>query len=323
MKANGNRSQMIASSFKACSKNSYHKSEILPELLNLQSEMVKVAFPEMDDESRASLRLWDIVDRLEEASASKRGKGAAEIAEFKQSCKTVGNMIAAEISGKRGENVTFNRLEKAGFDGVAVRNIEVTRNDYRTEIDGVVLTSRGAVVVEVKNTRKNVFIDEEGNAYRTGKFTRLDCNLLGKMQARQEFVAETLAAAGYPNVEVSGVVVYTNDRIEIQNHCESINVSFLSRLPYLIKSLPCGESRGAKDLQQMALALEKASSHELYPMNLDMGVFKQQFAVAITSLDESEPKRPEIISRLMSVFSKARQTVSVSSVREPQLPASA
>lgn len=323
MKANENRAQMMASSFKACSKSSYHKSEILIELLNLQSEMVKVAFPEMDDESRASLRLWDIVDRLEETSASKHGKGAAEIAEFKQSCKTVGNMIAAEISGKRGENAAFNRLEKAGFDGVAVRNIEVTRDDYRTEIDGVVLTSRGAIVVEVKNTRKDVFIDEEGNAYRTGKFTRLDCNLLGKMQARQEFVADTLAAAGYPNVEVSGVVVYTNDRIEIQNHCESINVSFLSRLPYLIKSLPHGESRGAKDLQQMAAALEKASSHELYPMDLDMGVFKQQFAVAITSLDESEPKCPEIISRLMSVFSKSRQTAPVSSVRELQLPASA
>lgn len=323
MKANENRAQMMASSFKACSKSSYHKSEILPELLNLQSEMVKVAFPEIDDESRASLRLWDIIDRLEEVSASKRGKGAAEIAEFRQSCKTVGNMIAAEISGKRGENAAFNRLEKAGFDGVVVRNIEVTRDDYRTEIDGVVLTSRGAIVIEVKNTRKDVFIDEEGNAYRTGKVTKLDCNLLGKMQARQEFVAETLAAAGYPNVEVSGVVVYTNDRIEIQNHCESINVSFLSRLPYLIKSLPHEESRGAKDLQQMAVALEKASSHELYPMDLDMGAFKQQFAVAITSLDESEPKRPEIISRLMSVFSKSRQTSPVSSVCELQLSASA
>lgn len=323
MKANENHAQMMASSFEACSKSAYHKSEILPELLNLQAEMVKAAFPEMSNEERASLRLWDIVDRLEAASASKRGKGAAEIAEFKQSCKTIGNMIAAEISGKRGEEATFNRLEKAGFDGIVVRNIEATRDDYRTEIDGVVLTSKGAVVVEVKNTRKDVFIDEEGNAYRTGKFTRLDCNLLGKMQARQEFVAETLAAAGYPDVEVSGIVVYTNDRIEIQNHCKSINVSFLSRLPHLVKSLPHGEAYSMEELEQMAAALEEASSHELYPMDFDMYIFKQQFAVAITSLDKSEPKRPVIISRLMNVFSKTRQASPAGNVREPQLPASA
>ncbi|MBQ6416842.1 MAG: hypothetical protein IJJ65_11405, partial [Butyrivibrio sp.] len=44
----------------------------------------------------------------------------------------------------------------------------------------------GAVtIIEVKNTAKNIFLDENGDYFRTGEYLRWDCNIAEKMTLKE------------------------------------------------------------------------------------------------------------------------------------------
>ena len=58
-----NRVNEILDQMTAFSKESYTKEEYLPELLKLQSEIVRLTFNDEHDEE-AKLRLWDVSDHL-------------------------------------------------------------------------------------------------------------------------------------------------------------------------------------------------------------------------------------------------------------------
>ena len=96
-----------------------------------------------------------------------------------------------------------------------IKNLEICEDEYHTEIDGLVLTSAGITIIEVKNSSKNIYIDEKGNYYRTGSYNKLDCNIADKMRVREQAVRDILEKAGFENVKISSVVFFTNVMIEV------------------------------------------------------------------------------------------------------------
>ena len=59
------RIQQIVNELHSCNKELYRRDEILPELLGLQDEIVRLTFNEIHGE-QAQLRIWDVENHLEE-----------------------------------------------------------------------------------------------------------------------------------------------------------------------------------------------------------------------------------------------------------------
>ena len=59
----------------------------------------------------------------------------------------------------------FRKLEYLNSPNIVLRNIELSDGALRSELDAIVITPKCLTIVEVKNTGKDIFIDENGNYF--------------------------------------------------------------------------------------------------------------------------------------------------------------
>jgi len=293
------RTQEILNCMVSCSEPAYHKSEILPELLALQRALVALTF-NAEEFELGNLKIWDVEAHLTQMNEECRGVATDLLIQFKLGCRMICNIIKAEISGNRGEAKAFSSLEKLKNENIIIKNIELSNESCRSELDAVVLTRNGAFIIEVKNTAKDIFIDERGDYYRTGEYTRLDCNIVQKMSNKKELLQEVIQAAGLGKIEVFEILVFTNNRIEVKNHCSSIRPCFLGQLPFIIDEWNKETCVSSDEMYRAAKAIESARNEATFPMNFDVVQFKMDFARLIAELEVSSTVEivPEIGDRV-------------------------
>lgn len=290
------RTNEIMSSIKSVSKQTYRKSEVLPELFALQQEIVALTF-NAEHAELGDLKIWDVESHLEQLNDDYGGIATEELQRFKSGCAFLCNLIKAECSGNRGENKAFYALERMRAEHLVLRNVELTDGNQRTEIDAVVITHKGVFIIEVKNTQRDIFIDEKGDYYRTGEYMRWDSNIGGKLTVKKDLLQKALCNAGLEKVEIFEIVVFTNNRIEVQNRCSRIKTCFLGQLPYLIDEWNLGRYLTSSDMSKASESIEKARCTEEYPLELDVERFKRDFAELMVKLESaSQPEEgfPEI-----------------------------
>ena len=282
---NTNRVNEIVSNFKSFKKDAYHKTEVLPELFALQDELIKAAFNDGTDIT--GLKIWDVENHLEQINAECGGIATEQLENFKKDCKYISNLIKAEISGNRGEEKAFDSLSRIHGDHILLKNVELSNTYMKSELDAVVLTRNGAFIVEVKNTSRNIFIDEDGNYYRTGEFIRWDSHIGEKMQVKKTLLRELLNSKGLVDIPIYEIVVFTNNRVEVQNKCANLKTCFLSQLPYIIDK--CSDTVITySEIELAASAISEANIEKSYPFDFDADAFKLNFANLLVCLEEAE-----------------------------------
>lgn len=281
--------------FESFKKTKYCKAEIEGELRKLQQEMLSLVF---DDEHilNANLKIWDVFNQLTSENEEKSGVATELLEVLREDCKMFSNLIRAEISGNWGENQVFNRLSGLRGKHAILRNIELSNEYGRTELDMVVLTEKVLVIVEVKNTRKYIFIDETGAYYRKGEYQSFDCNIKEKMNYREQLLkgvlAETLSKIG-KEVNVIKLVVFTNNRIEIRNKCDELQTCFLGELPYLIDDYTGEKVYTEEDIIALAETISDSAESNEYEFKMDIQKFKQDFARVLVTLENYEEQQEE------------------------------
>lgn len=281
---NTNRVNEIAASFTSFTKDAYHKTEVLPELFALQGELMEKTF--VESSKTAELKIWDVERRLDEMNVECGGIVTEQLDAFKKDCKYICNLIKAEISGNRGEMKAFDSLSRIHGEHIILKNIE-PNNEMRSELDAVVITRNGAFIVEVKNTSRNIFIDEDGNYYRTGEFLRWDSHIGEKMQVKESLLREVLNVKGLGDIPIYEIAVFTNNRIEVQNKCRTLKTCFLSQLPYIIDK--CRDTViSFNEMNLAAQAVSETNIEKSYPFEFDVYAFKMNFANILVALEEAK-----------------------------------
>lgn len=147
------------------------------------------------------------------------------------------------------------------------------------------------VIVEVKNTAKDIFIDENGNYFRTGEFLRWDCNIAEKMLTKEDLLRKALERNGIQNVQLRSVVVFTDNRIEVQNKYSRIRTCFVSQLPYIIDGFRGGHIMATEEMARAESAIKEAETKEAYPFGFDVVQYKRDFATLMATLEEASAQK--------------------------------
>lgn len=284
------RIEEILRSMKSFAKQKYRKDEFLPESFLLQGEIVGLTYSE-DHARKGNLKLWDAERHLERLNEERGHVADAELARFKAGCRTVCNLIRAEVSGNRGERKAFHALEYIKSPHCTLHNLELESSGIRTEIDALVLTPKAAFIVEVKNTKRDIFIDETGDYYRTGEYLNRDSDIAEKLDRKERVLREVLNAAGIGTVdmEVVRIVVFTDNRISVRNCYKGAKTCFLSQLSYIIDGYEGQEVFKEDELEEMADIIDGAAKMEAYPIEaIDMNQFKRDFAETMAALETAE-----------------------------------
>lgn len=280
----------IINNLKAFDKESYRRDELLPELLKLQTEMVEMTFNE-EHASLSNLKIWDVKNHLVQLNNECGNIADEEMQKFSDEVYDYSNMIRGIISGNKGEAKVFNILDSYKYKGtVLLKNIELSNDGDRTEIDALVVTPKALVIVEVKNTGRDIFIDENGDYYRMGRFLRWDSNIKEKFETKEALLKKALGKE-YEDCIVNKVVVFTNDKVEIQNKYQDMETCFLTQLTYVIERFDSGRKYEKSDMDDICTKIKIAEELESYPVRFDIDQFKYDFAVIMAMLEDAHGEK--------------------------------
>ena len=280
------RVEELTNAMKSCGKDKYMKSELLPEMFALQQEIVELTF-NGEHAATGDLKIWDVERHLEQLNQEYGNPADEELQRFKTGSKALCNLIKAEISGNRGEAKAFRVLQYIHSRYIVLKNIELADGDLRTELDAIVITPSAVTIVEVKNTSKNIFIDENGDYYRTGEFLKWDCNIAEKMAVKEELLRKVLTEAGFGDMQMRSVVVFTDNRIEVQNKYRLIRTCFVSQLAYIIEGFRGNRTLSEEEMETVESSIKAAECKEAYPFELDVAQYKLDFATLMAVLEEA------------------------------------
>lgn len=290
---NVNRVNELVATMKSFGKEKYKKNDLLTEMLALQQEIVGLAFNGYHD-STANLKIWDVERHLEYLNQDCGNVADEELQKFKDGSKTLCNLIKAEISGNRGEAKAFRTLQFIHSKNKILKNVELMDGNFRTELDAVVITPGAITIIEVKNTAKNIFIDENGDYFRTGEFLKWDCNIAEKMSLKEELLRKVLATDGIEDIRIRSIVVFTDNKIEVQNKYSKIRTCFVSQLAYIIDEFKNKKPYLDEEMEKIENTIRIAESKESYLFNFDVAQYKLDFATVMAILEEASVKEEEV-----------------------------
>lgn len=274
-------------------KENYHKDELLSEMFALQKEIVEATFNE-DHASTANLRIWDVEKYLEQMNEDCGHVADEELQKFKEESKAFCNLIKAEISGNRGEYKAFKTLEYLHSHNRVLKNVELQDEINRSELDAVVITPKCVTIIEVKNTSRNIFIDEEGNYFRTGEFLKWDCNIAEKMSLKEKLLRKVLSEAEMGHLQIKSILVFTNNHIEVQNKYTQIRTCFINQLVHIIDSFMLEDVLTERDMDIVRSVIDEATSKEAYPVEFDFQQYKMDFASILATFELAKLEQDEI-----------------------------
>ena len=206
------------------------------------------------------------------------------------------------MSGGRGESLTYQSLEKIKSESMILRNVELEIDGVRTEIDFIVFTKKAIFIIEVKNSKRDIFISDEGDYYRYGRFMRLDCNIREKMKQRESFVTRILNDAGFLRTNIVSLLVFTDNRIEVENNCKEIDTTFLSQLPYKIDRYNGWNMFTEDCIDEMVCAINNTALIGEYTFDTDTDILKRDFAELMTALEPEDKKTHGLIEKIKAMF---------------------
>lgn len=270
------RAKEIVDGMTSCTKEVYFKQDVLPELLALQTEIISVAFPGAN-ERYTDLTINDVENCFYEESRGFGNIATREFRRFESGCKELVNCIKSEISGKRGETETIEILERLECKKHILQNVELVLDDQRTEIDAIVITEKGVFIIETKNSKRDIFVDENGDYYKTGEYLYLDQNIVEKLDKKEQILRLTLENNGIKNPKIKKIVVFPNNRITVRNTHRNLTTCFLNMLPSFIEDKQQA-IYDENDMEMISKVIENARTEEAYPLGLDVEQFKWDFA---------------------------------------------
>jgi len=285
-KTNINRINEIAAQITACSKDAYHREEVLPELLDLQKQLINLVFNDTHAEI-GRLRIWDVERHLEQMNVDCGHVADDLLARVLMNCKNICNLIKSEFSGNAGERKAFWSIDTIRCKKTVLKNVEFRNGEHRTELDGIVITDKAIFVIEVKNPSRDIYIDERGNYCRIGTTMTFDKNIGEKMNEKVSLLRDALAGSGIENFNIENIVVFTNNNIRVDNRYPHINTCFLSDMPHIIEKYSGDVSYSDEDILRMVASVSEAKCHEAYPLPIDMQQFKSDFATLLATLERA------------------------------------
>lgn len=294
--------ESLLSSLKGLSKDVYSREELLPEMDQLEKEMAQIVFEDGLDIPAEYVHMSYIMKHLHEMNNVAGNVADQELKRLSRLASIFSNHVRAQQSGITGEDRVEQYLDYMKSNHVVLRNLQLSDGVHNTEIDFLVLKQGVATIVEVKNSKRDIYIDEVGDMYKIGRYENFDSHLGAKMDFRAEVIKQLLKDAGFENMKIEKVVVFTNNRIQVQKDYRGFRVCFLSRLPHLIDDFyGTGVIQFTKHLQQIADFIQSKDLNEYYPFDVDVQEFKEAFVDAylkIKGYDQPKPIEDGLFTRV-------------------------
>lgn len=279
------------------SRNGFSREEYIEELLKFQRFASQLI---LDDETA---RLDEVIAAV---SSTVRKNGATASPDFVagiRGLKAIEKEIAIHMSGKRAEDEVAHSLtfvDRPFFRDF--RNVYVADQESETEIDNVILTNNGIIVVEVKSAKHNITIGEDGRLLYSNSESYHNESIGDKMSAKRRLLKARIENAlrerglDIPVHIDSYLVFVTPKRLEvtITDNFRKEHWCRRGKLQHIVNNFISDVTYTAEEYAQLAEIIDSLDCNvRRFPTELDLPAIRDNF-VALFALIAEKPIANEV-----------------------------
>lgn len=251
----------------------YTNAEILDRLKSLEGLLLERVFETSYSES---LRTYDLIDHLRSKAHDLGLEGEDTYAALIRDLEKLSSTIGGLINGKRGELLAAKSLKCLRGDNLLLSNIALPNGDSFEEYDQVLIARSGVYVIEVKNYRNDVVIDDGGilrcgpRSYNVGERMR------EKMHALWDAIQ--FSSDGCMSEEdVNGMLLFVNNEASVTDFFHRVPVMRCGQIVYSIEDANrCDEKLSWEDMVRIKSVLLARKTAAEFPMPLDENRVKSE-----------------------------------------------
>ena len=136
-----------------------------------------------------SYHLSNSVTRLEELARGRNMKENPTISESLKNLKKVNKELAILLAGKKGENRIMKTLDYVQRPDLSVyKNVYITDGEEETEIDTVLVTNNGIIILEIKSAKQDITIAEDGRLLYENEISYHNVSIGEKMEKKRRLL---------------------------------------------------------------------------------------------------------------------------------------
>lgn len=223
--------------------------EYVDQLIKLQKTVCQFTF---NDEYHEQFRIGDAITKVKCYAISKDLNNSEIYYRGMDALKLIEKELAITFSGRKAENHVDNILKKyvTRDDFSSYRGIYLNNGSEDTEIDNLILTKNGFLLLEIKNIKSDVHISEEGRLFVNGDCSFEQIPLGEKMNRKRNLfkseIKKALKKKGvHIDIDLHSLVVFNeprNTKCYITNHsnekwCKSNQLGYIvnefsNKFPY-------------------------------------------------------------------------------------------
>ena len=307
------RINQIIESMDAFSNEEYLKKDLLNEYYKLERQVVETTFNKEHVEE-GNLTLRNVYQHFQCICNQYGNQLTDEFRTFSDLNYAVVNGIRKITSGDWGEAKAYKSLETLKCKNKIVRNLELDKDGHKAEIDLIVITQKAIFVIEVKNTKRDIRIDENGNYIKVGNSEFIDCVIGEKMNEREFLVRNYLEEKGFKNPNIVSLLVFTNSSIKVENNYQYITHCFLGSLPHIIQNYEGQTIYNLKEVEKMYDNLNEKEAVATFKPDCDIEAYKRAFANLLVSVEllncekeiKVEKKNNSFFNKVINFFSNKK-----------------
>lgn len=173
-------------------RTDYTFVEYVNELLKIQEVLAGFVYGK---EKASYIRMNEIVAKLEMEARECVLTNNAEVREGLNALRLLNKEICVAMAGKCGEDRVANcmgwvtRLDKEFY-----RNVYISDEAEETELDGVIVTKNGVIILEIKNAKEDITIAEDGRILFCNASCYHDISVGEKMDRKRRLLKKRLEA---------------------------------------------------------------------------------------------------------------------------------
>ncbi|MCF2554394.1 nuclease-related domain-containing protein [Faecalicatena contorta] len=283
------------------SRPDYTFVEYVEELMKFQTEAARLVF---NQEDVGGIHIDEVIARFEAMAREKNLKNNQEVFEGITALKTINKEIAVALAGKSGEDRVAKTLQYVERpDATFFRNVYICDEVDETEMDAVVLTKNGLIVLEVKNAKGDVTIAPDGRILFNNASCYHDISVGEKMIKKRRLlkkrVQKELSLIGInKEVVVKSLLVFSNpykvhiqvnDQFKQEDYCRRDGLN--NRIETFESNIVFSDSE-LESLNKILSTIE--TEQKRFTLGFDTERIKESFAKAYDILFEEPEKEKNI-----------------------------
>lgn len=244
-----------------------------------------------NEDHAENLRLWDVIDHFQKLALDKGYSENETVLAAIADMETVAKEIAIAISGVSGERQVAHSLQYARRNILTLQNINLQDGEDKTELDQIVITSNGILILEVKNYKKDVTISEAGQIYGPCGKRYCDKNLGEQMNIKRYLLCTKLEQALEETAPDLGVhiesrVVFSDPNITVTDLYQQEAYCFKTNLPHVVEQLRSDVHYSREQMRAIADIIRGfAEEDDTYDVGFDFDRIRRTFAEALIILE--------------------------------------